>query len=118
MPRTVPSRPSAVRTRPRGYRTGMSSLHVGLVADPAKPTEVAEGMTDDGQPWELEVVSEPFTLACEDVGTVLARLGEHAEDHEHRAGDEQDLVPAALVRDERHAVSVRGRSCEPTLVSG
>ncbi len=82
MPRTVPSRPSAVRTRPRGYRTGMSSLHVGLVADPAKPTEVAEGMTDDGQPWELEVVSEPFTLACEDVGTVLARLGEHAEDHD------------------------------------
>lgn len=59
----------------------MPPLHVGLVADPAKPTEVARQMDDDGRPWDLDVVSEPFTLACEDVDTVLSRLSGHADDH-------------------------------------
>lgn len=58
-----------------------SSLHVGLVADPAKPTEVARGIEDENRPWDLDVVSEPFTVACEDVDTVLSRLSGHADDH-------------------------------------
>jgi len=44
--------------------------------------------------------------------------GEHADHDEHRSRDEQDLVPAALVRDERHTPSVRGRSCVSTPASG
>jgi hypothetical protein len=67
----------------------MKHLRVGLVADPAKPTTVARNFGDlhpsDGehqQGWGVEVVSEPFTLACEDVGTALSRLGDHAEEHQ------------------------------------
>ena len=54
---------------------------MGLVADPASPTEVARRMTDlvppDGEGrggWDIEIVSEPFTLGSEDVDTALARL--------------------------------------------
>ena len=54
---------------------------MGLVADPASPTEVARRMTDlvppDGEDrggWDIELVSEPFTLGSEDVDTALARL--------------------------------------------
>jgi hypothetical protein len=72
-----------------GTVAGMKPLHVGLIADPAKPTQIARGFSDlhppvgEGHPgWEVEVLSEPFTLACEDVETALSRLTEHA--HEHR----------------------------------
>ena len=52
----------------------MQPVHVGLVADPAKPTEIARRFGDlaspsggDRQSWDIEVVSEPFTVGCEDV---------------------------------------------------
>ena len=48
----------------------MEPIHVGLVADPAAPTEIAQGMTDltplDGSDaWDIPVVSEPFTTGSE-----------------------------------------------------
>jgi hypothetical protein len=66
----------------------MKPVHVGLVADPAKPTEIARRFGDvdppDGarQNWDIEVVSEPFTLACEDVDTALSRLTDQADEHQ------------------------------------
>ncbi|WP_235529284.1 hypothetical protein [Phycicoccus sp. Root101] len=58
------------------------------MADPAKPSEIARRIRDlrpqDGDPghaWDIEVVSEPFTVATEDVGTALARLTDQAQDH-------------------------------------
>ena len=65
----------------------MHPLRVGLLADPAKPTEIARRIRaprdgDDGRAWDLEVVSEPFTVACEDLDTVLSRLTEHAREHD------------------------------------
>lgn len=66
----------------------MEPIRVGLVADPAKPTEIARRMAHLGAPegqdrkaWDIEVVSEPFTLACEDVDTALSRLTGRAEEH-------------------------------------
>lgn len=72
-----------------GYRRRMEHLHVGLVADPASPTQMAHRIKDldppegehDG-PWDIQVVSEPFTTGSEDVDTALARLGDQAEQHE------------------------------------
>jgi hypothetical protein len=66
----------------------MHPVQVGLVADPAKPTVVARRMGDaqprgeDRQAWDIEVVSEPFTVACEDVDIVLSRLTKHADEHQ------------------------------------
>ena len=67
----------------------MKPIHVGLVADPASPTEIARRMSDLDPPggedrgaWDIEVVSEPFTIGCEDVDTALARLGDQARQHE------------------------------------
>src|SRR3954451_330035 len=67
----------------------MKPINVGLVADPASPTEIARRMDDlappggtDGRGWDIEVVSEPFTTGCEDADTALARLGEQARQHE------------------------------------
>ena len=67
----------------------MKPIRVGLVADPASPTDMARGMIDlrppDGQDrdgWDIEVVSEPFTLGYEDVDTALARLRVRARQHE------------------------------------
>jgi len=64
-------------------------IHVGLVADPAKPTEIARRMGDrdgpsreDRDAWNIEVVSEPFTIGCEDVQTALVRLGDEARQHD------------------------------------
>ncbi len=37
---------------------------------------------EDRQAWNIEVLSEPFTLACEDVDTALSRLTARAEEHE------------------------------------
>lgn len=61
----------------------MGSIRVGLVADPAAPTEIAQGMTDlcplDGSDaWDIIVVSEPFTTGSEDVGSAMGRLQERA----------------------------------------
>jgi hypothetical protein len=67
----------------------MKQVHVGLVADPAKPTELARrfGALDtpdakDRHAWDIEVVSEPFTVDCEDVHTALCRLADHADEHQ------------------------------------
>jgi hypothetical protein len=66
----------------------MQRLRVGLVADPAKPSEIARQIRDvplldghGGQAWDMEVVSEPFTVATEDVGTALSRLTDQAQAH-------------------------------------
>src|SRR4051795_2628069 len=63
----------------------MEPIHVGLMADPAAPTEVANRMSDlappgggDRNAWDIEVVSEPFTTGCEDVDTAVGRLEGHA----------------------------------------
>src|SRR3954470_7991770 len=67
----------------------MKPFHVGLVADPASPTEIAHRLHDlgppdgvDGRGWDIEVVSEPFTTGSEDADTALARLGDQARQHE------------------------------------
>jgi hypothetical protein len=66
----------------------MKPIHVGLVADPAKPTKIARRFGDlgppdgeDGRAWDIEVVSEPFTTGSEDVDTALSRLNDHAREH-------------------------------------
>jgi hypothetical protein len=61
----------------------MDSIHIGLVADPAAPTEIARGMTDmgpleGGDPWEITLMSEPFTTDSEDVGKAMRRLQDQA----------------------------------------
>jgi hypothetical protein len=65
----------------------MPPVHVGLVADPAKPTEIACRFGDldppgggDRQAWDIEVVSEPFTMGCEDLDTALSRLADRADE--------------------------------------
>jgi hypothetical protein len=65
----------------------MAALRVGLVADPAAPTEIARGMTDLRPPdgngsWDVTVVSEPFTTGSEDVDHAVDRLQEHARDQD------------------------------------
>src|SRR3954453_1467230 len=67
----------------------MKPINVGLVADPASPTEIAHRLHDlgppdgvDGRGWDIEVVSETFTTGSEDADTALARLGDQARQHE------------------------------------
>ncbi len=66
----------------------MGHIRVGLVADPAAPTEIARGLTDlqptngSDNAWDITVVSEPFTTGSEGVDTALARLGDQAHQHE------------------------------------
>jgi hypothetical protein len=67
----------------------MKTIRVGLLADPASPTEIARRMSNLESPggegrdvWDIEVVSEPFTTGSEDVDTAMARLGDHARQHE------------------------------------
>ena len=67
----------------------MKPIRVGLVADPASPTKMARTMTDLRRPdgddrdgWDIELVSEPFTLGYEDVDTALSRLRARAQQHE------------------------------------
>ena len=67
----------------------MKQLHVGLVADPALPTQIARELGDLDPPsgdnpgsWDIDVVSEPFTVDCEDVDTALDRLRDEAEGHD------------------------------------
>jgi len=61
----------------------MEPIRVGLVADPAAPTEIARGMTDltpgdGGAAWDVTVLSEPFTTGSEDVEIALGRLQDEA----------------------------------------
>jgi hypothetical protein len=63
----------------------MKPVRIGLVADPALPTEIARRLSDLDAPtgaqravWDIEVVSEPFTLGSEDVDTAIGRLGDQA----------------------------------------
>lgn len=67
----------------------MKPIRVGLVADPASPTKMARAMSDlgpldgdDSEGWDIEVLSEPFTLGYEDVETALSRLRERAQQRE------------------------------------
>jgi hypothetical protein len=67
----------------------MTPIHIGLLADPAKPTEIARAICDVDPPggldraaWNVEVVSEPFSLGCENVDAALGRLTEQAHQHE------------------------------------
>ncbi len=68
--------------RPVGT-TPICPIRIGLVADPAAPTEIARGMTDlspldGGDAWDICVVSEPFTTGSEDVETAVGRLEDQA----------------------------------------
>jgi hypothetical protein len=61
----------------------MQPIRVGLVADPAAPTEIARGLTDlspsdCADAWDVTVVSEPFTTGSEDVETAVGRLQDRA----------------------------------------
>jgi len=62
--------------------------HVGLVADPAAPTEIGQKIEDehrsdgrDRRQWDLELVSDPFTTGCEDAETAFGRLADHRRDN-------------------------------------
>lgn len=62
-------------------------IRVGLMADPAAPSVIARRLVDLAPPkggdhgaWDVEVVSEPFSLASEDVDDALARLQEKAQE--------------------------------------
>jgi hypothetical protein len=67
----------------------MKPIHVGLVADPASPTQIARRMSglrpaggEDRDAWDIEVISEPFTMGSEDLDTALARLRDQGRQHE------------------------------------
>ena len=65
----------------------MEPIHIGLVADPASPTEIARrlGPLDlperGGRGWDIELLSEAFTVGSEETGNALARLGDQAREH-------------------------------------
>jgi hypothetical protein len=66
----------------------MTLINVGLVADPAAPTEIAHRMSglrpaggEGPDTWSIEVVSEAFTTGSDDVDTAAARLQEQAREH-------------------------------------
>jgi hypothetical protein len=65
----------------------MDTVRVGLLADPGKPSEIARRFGADhssderGHPaWDIDVLTEPFTEATEDVDTALSRLTDRARD--------------------------------------
>ena len=67
----------------------MKPIRVGLVADPAAPTQIAHQMSDlsppgddEGDDWDIQVVSEPFTIGSEDVDRAMDRLGDESRKHE------------------------------------
>ena len=102
----------------------MRPIHVGLVADPASPTQIAHRISDLGPPagddeelWDIEVLSEPFTTDCEDVDTALGRLGDVAGRHDWdvvvgltelplRDDDGRYLLVQADARQQRAVVSL------------
>src|SRR3954471_19397041 len=76
-----------VSSPPRRVSRPMQLIRVGLVADPAAPTEIARGMTDlsppdGGDTWDITVVSEPFTTGSEDVETAVGRLQDQASERD------------------------------------
>lgn len=63
----------------------MTTIRIGLVADPAAPTQMARRMSDltsptEGDSWDITVVSEPFTTGSEDVDTAVGRLQHRARE--------------------------------------
>jgi hypothetical protein len=67
----------------------MKPIHVGLVADPASPMEIARRMSDLDSPggenrvaWDIEVVKEPFTIGSEEVESAVGRLRDQAREHD------------------------------------
>ncbi len=68
-----------------GYHGRVRQIRVGLMADPAAPTQIARSLSDlgplDGSDdvWDITVVSEPFTTGSEDVETAVGRLQEQAQ---------------------------------------
>src|SRR4051812_45791014 len=88
-PRTFRPRFQRVCTESDGYGHLMKPIHVGLVADPHAPTQVAHRLEDLDPPhdenrehWDIEILSEPFTIGCEDFDTAVAHLRDHAQDHD------------------------------------
>ncbi|HET7690482.1 MAG TPA: hypothetical protein VFK41_08895 [Nocardioidaceae bacterium] len=64
----------------------MTPTRIGLMADPAAPSEIAQRLADlaprndqRGSAWDVEVLSEPFTHASETIDDALARLDEQAD---------------------------------------
>ncbi|MCS7479154.1 hypothetical protein ACFFQW_03200 [Umezawaea endophytica] len=67
----------------------MKRINVGLVADPASPTEIARRLSgldpptgQDHDAWDVDIVSEPFTTGSEDVDTAMARLRDRGHQQE------------------------------------
>jgi hypothetical protein len=67
----------------------MKPIRIGIVADPASPTEVARRLGNLNPPrgedrgaWDIEIVNEPFTTGCEDIGTAMSRLGDQSRQHD------------------------------------
>jgi hypothetical protein len=65
----------------------MGCVRVGLVADPAAPTEIARRLTDlrpvdGGDSWDVTVVSEPFTTGSEDAETAMERLQDRGRERD------------------------------------
>lgn len=79
-------------SRRRGHPdpvTQTKPLRVGLVADPASPTQVGRHLGDldppggeEARTWDIEVVSQPFTTGFEDVDTAVAHLQAQAREHD------------------------------------
>lgn len=71
-----------------GYAYWMRTIRVGLIADPASPTDIARAISDlkapggAGRDWDIEVVSEPFTTGSEDIDVAVTRLVDHAQQRE------------------------------------
>lgn len=66
----------------------MEPIRVGLVADPAFPTEVARRVGDleppgggAGPQWDVELRSEPFTSGSGSAAEALERLAECGREH-------------------------------------
>jgi hypothetical protein len=65
----------------------MEPIRVGLVADPASPTEIARRVGPLDLPergdrgWDIEVLSDAFTIGSEETGNALARLEYQARQH-------------------------------------
>ena len=68
-----------------GTSLDMETIRVGLIADPAAPTDIARGLTDltplnGSAAWDITVVSEPFTIGSESVEKAVARLRDQARE--------------------------------------
>jgi len=124
----------------------MKPLQVGLVADPDMPTTLALRLSDLEPPserhrpgWDIEVVTESFTVGCEDVDTAMERLGDEAGLHDWdlvvglterplRDGDGRYLLVEADPKRQRAVLSLpalggfrmhaRARDALRTLVDG